>query len=42
MLAGISVRQPPATSAAAKGWELSQTVRDVEPEVWGGITVAPW
>jgi uncharacterized glyoxalase superfamily protein PhnB len=23
-------------------WELSQSVRDVEPEEWGGITVAPW
>ena len=23
-------------------WELTQTVRDVEPEEWGGITVGPW
>ncbi len=23
-------------------WELTQRVRDVEPEEWGGITVAPW
>ena len=23
-------------------WELTQTVRDVEPEDWGGMTVAPW
>jgi len=23
-------------------WELSQTVRDVRPEDWGGTTVAPW
>ena len=23
-------------------WELTQTVRDVEPEAWGGVTVAPW
>lgn len=23
-------------------WELTQTVQDVEPEAWGGITVAPW
>jgi uncharacterized glyoxalase superfamily protein PhnB len=23
-------------------WELTETVRDVEPEEWGGITVAPW
>lgn len=27
---------------AAHRWELTQTVRDVEPEEWGGITVAPW
>jgi uncharacterized glyoxalase superfamily protein PhnB len=23
-------------------WELTQTVRDVEPEEWGGSTVSPW
>jgi uncharacterized glyoxalase superfamily protein PhnB len=23
-------------------WELTQTIRDVEPEEWGGTTVAPW
>jgi uncharacterized glyoxalase superfamily protein PhnB len=23
-------------------WELTQTVRDVAPEEWGGITVTPW
>jgi uncharacterized glyoxalase superfamily protein PhnB len=23
-------------------WELTQSVRDVEPEEWGGVTVAPW
>jgi uncharacterized glyoxalase superfamily protein PhnB len=23
-------------------WELSETVRDVEPEEWGGIRIAPW
>jgi uncharacterized glyoxalase superfamily protein PhnB len=23
-------------------WELTQTLLDVEPEEWGGITVAPW
>ncbi len=23
-------------------WELTQTMRDVEAEEWGGITVAPW
>ena len=23
-------------------WELTQTMRDVAPEEWGGTTVAPW
>jgi uncharacterized glyoxalase superfamily protein PhnB len=23
-------------------WDLTQTVRDVEPEEWGGTTVGPW
>lgn len=23
-------------------WELTQTVRDVQPEEWGGLTVSPW
>ena len=23
-------------------WELTQTVRDVAPEDWGGTTIAPW
>jgi uncharacterized glyoxalase superfamily protein PhnB len=23
-------------------WELTQTVRDVAPEEWGGVAVAPW
>lgn len=27
---------------AGHRWELTQTVRDVAPEAWGGITVAPW
>lgn len=27
---------------AGHRWELSQTVRDVEPEEWGGVTVASW
>jgi uncharacterized glyoxalase superfamily protein PhnB len=27
---------------AGHRWELSQTMRDVEPEEWGGVTVAPW
>jgi uncharacterized glyoxalase superfamily protein PhnB len=27
---------------AGHRWDLTQTVRDVEPEEWGGITVAAW
>lgn len=27
---------------AGHRWELTQTVRDVEPEEWGGITVGAW
>jgi uncharacterized glyoxalase superfamily protein PhnB len=27
---------------AGHRWELTQTVRDVAPEEWGGIAVAPW
>lgn len=27
---------------AGHRWELTQTVRDVEPEQWGGVSVAPW
>ena len=27
---------------AGHRWELTETVRDVEPEEWGGTTVAPW
>ena len=27
---------------AGHRWELTQTVRDVEPEEWGGRTVRPW
>ena len=27
---------------AGHRWELTQTMRDVEPEEWGGVTVAPW
>lgn len=51
--AGARVVQEPATyeygerscmfeDIGGHRWELSQTVRDVEPEKWGGITVAPW
>jgi uncharacterized glyoxalase superfamily protein PhnB len=50
---GAPVRQEPTTyeygerscvleDLAGHRWELSQTVRDVEPEEWGGTTVAPW
>jgi uncharacterized glyoxalase superfamily protein PhnB len=27
---------------AGHRWELTQSVRDVAPEEWGGVTVAPW
>jgi uncharacterized glyoxalase superfamily protein PhnB len=27
---------------AGHRWELTQTVRDVEPEEWGGVKVSPW
>lgn len=27
---------------AGHRWELTQTVRDVQPEEWGGSTVSPW
>jgi uncharacterized glyoxalase superfamily protein PhnB len=27
---------------AGHRWELTQTVRDVQPEEWGGVTVGPW
>lgn len=27
---------------AAHRWELTQTVRDVDPAEWGDISVAPW
>ncbi|MGZ5404840.1 MAG: VOC family protein [Nocardioides sp.] len=27
---------------AGHRWELTQSVRDVEPEEWGGVTVGPW
>ena len=27
---------------AGHRWELTQTVRDVAPEEWGGVTVTPW
>lgn len=27
---------------AGHRWELTQAVRDVQPEEWGGVTVSPW
>jgi uncharacterized glyoxalase superfamily protein PhnB len=27
---------------AGHRWELTQTVRDMAPEEWGGMTIAPW
>jgi uncharacterized glyoxalase superfamily protein PhnB len=51
--AGARVVQEPTTyeygerscmveDLAGHRWELSQTVRDVAPEEWGGVMVAPW
>jgi uncharacterized glyoxalase superfamily protein PhnB len=51
--AGARVIQEPTThiygersceieDLAGHRWEPTQTVRDVEPEEWGGVTVAPW
>jgi uncharacterized glyoxalase superfamily protein PhnB len=51
--AGAHVLQEPETyeygerscvveDPAGHRWELTQSVRDVEPEEWGGVTVAPW
>jgi uncharacterized glyoxalase superfamily protein PhnB len=51
--AGATVREEPTThmygerscvveDPAGHRWELTQSVRDVEPEEWGGVTVAPW
>ena len=51
--AGATLREEPTTweygerscvveDLAGHRWELTQTVRDVEPEEWGGVTVAPW
>jgi uncharacterized glyoxalase superfamily protein PhnB len=50
---GASVIQEPHTyeygerscvleDLAGHRWELTQTVRDVDPEEWGGTYVAPW
>jgi uncharacterized glyoxalase superfamily protein PhnB len=27
---------------AGHRWELTETVRDVDPEEWGGVVIAPW
>ena len=51
--AGAKVLQEPHTweygersgvveDLAGHRWELTQTVRDVDPEEWGGVAVAPW
>ena len=51
--AGAKVLQEPHTweygersgvveDPAGHRWELTQTVRDVDPEEWGGVAVAPW
>ena len=33
---------PTRITLAGHRWELTQSVRDVEPEECGGVTVAPW
>jgi uncharacterized glyoxalase superfamily protein PhnB len=51
--AGATVVEKPTTfeygersgvvdALAGHRWELTETVRDVEPEEWGGTTVVPW
>jgi uncharacterized glyoxalase superfamily protein PhnB len=51
--AGAQVLEEPATheygerscvvtDPGGHRWELTQTVRDVEPEEWGGVTVGRW
>lgn len=51
--AGATVVQEPTTypygersgvvgDPAGHRWELTRTVRDVDPEEWGGVAVAPW
>jgi uncharacterized glyoxalase superfamily protein PhnB len=51
--AGARVRQEPETfeygersgvveDPAGHRWELTESVRDVAPEEWGGIAVTPW
>lgn len=35
-------RQYSARDLAGHHWTFTQTVADVEPEEWGGQTVAPW
>ena len=39
---GYGERSGVVRDPAGHHWELTQTVRDVEPEEWGGVTVAPW
>lgn len=39
---GYGERSGVLQDPAGHRWELTQTVRDVEPEEWGGTTVAPW
>ena len=39
---GYGERSCVVADPAGHRWELTQTVRDVAPEEWGGLTVAPW
>ena len=39
---GYGERSCELADLAGHRWELTQTITDVEPESWGGVTVAPW
>jgi uncharacterized glyoxalase superfamily protein PhnB len=39
---GYGERSCTVEDLARHRWELTQTVRDVEPGDWGGVAVAPW
>lgn len=39
---GYGERSCVVEDPAGHRWELTQTVEDVEPESWGGVTVSPW
>jgi uncharacterized glyoxalase superfamily protein PhnB len=39
---GYGERSCVVADPAGHHWELTETERDVLPEEWGGVTVAPW